>query len=161
MKELHQFFLALSNTKNVSEQYIRVESVFQQVWCNLYGHFFVGPKKSRTKFFKKKAIVQKKNKILAHFFSYHELWQTLSIFLSSSTMYLGNHSAGYKIMTLAPKRLFKTQIFWKKAIFSVKKCICPMFSQIVEFDKHQKTIHKSQKDILTINVEVLKFFFRT
>ena len=52
----------------------------------------------------------------------------------------------------------KHKFFEKKAIFSVKKCICPMFSQFVEFDKPQKTIHKSQKDILTINVEALRFF---
>ena len=58
-----------------------------------------------------------------------------------------------------PKRLFKTHIFWKKAIFSVKKRICPIFFRIVEIDKPQKTIQKSQKDILTFNVEVIRSFW--
>ena len=58
-----------------------------------------------------------------------------------------------------PKRLFKTHIYWKKAIFSVKKCICPIFFRIVEIDKPQKTIQKSPKDILTFNVEVIGSFW--
>ena len=57
-----------------------------------------------------------------------------------------------------PKRLFKTHIFRNKAIFSVKKCICPIFFRIDEFDKPKKTIHKSQKDILKINVDVIRSF---
>ena len=47
MKKLRQFFLALSNAESVSEQYLRVHSVFQQVWCNLYDHF-LRTKKSRA-----------------------------------------------------------------------------------------------------------------
>ena len=55
---------------------------------------------------------------------------------------------------LGPKRLLKTQIFEKKNSFPVNKCICPIFSQIVECDKPQETIYKSQKDILTSNLQV-------
>ena len=57
--------------------------------------------------------------------------------------------------------MFKTHIFWKKAIFSVKNCICPIFVRIVECGTPQETIYKSQKDILTINVEVKRPIFRT
>ena len=51
--------------------------------------------------------------------------------------------------------------FSKKGSFPENKCICPIFSQIVECDKPQETIYKSQKDILTSNVQVIRVFFRT
>ena len=56
------------------------------------------------------------------------------------------------------RRWLKQIFFWKRANFSVKKCICPILFRIFEFDKPQKTIHKSQKDILTIIVKVIKVF---
>ena len=57
---------------------------------------------------------------------------------------------------LGPERLLKTQIFLKKGSFPVNKCIWPIFSQIVECDKPQETVYKSQKVILTSNVQVIR-----
>ena len=48
--------------------------------------------------------------------------------------------------------------FEKKATFSMKNCNCSMFFRIVECDKSQETIYKCQKDILTINVQVIRVF---
>ena len=59
------------------------------------------------------------------------------------------------------RSLLKTHIFWKKAIFSAKKCICPIFFRFVECDKPQETIYRIRKDVLTISVEVKRSFFRT
>ena len=162
MRKLRQFYPALTNTKNVSEQYIRVHNVFQQVWCNLYDHF-LRTKKSRTKklIFSKLKLSSRRKKILALFLSYYPLCQTLDILLLGSTRYLVVYGASCKIISLGPKRLFKPHIFWKKAIFSVKKCICPIFFRIVGCGKPQETIFKSQKVILTINVEVMWSFFGT
>ena len=152
-------FSRIIPTINFSEQFIRVHNVFltsivQDIW------FFLGSKKSRTKSFKIEATVPKK-KILAHSFSYYPLWQTLSFLLLDSTKYLGKYGASCKIISLGPKRLFKTKIFCKNATFSVRKCICLIIYQIVECDKPQETIYKGQKDFLTINVEVIRSFFET
>ena len=127
----------------------------QDIWS-----FFLGSKKSRTKNFKIEATVPKKEP-LAHSFSYYPLWQTLSILLLGSTKYLGKYGASCKIISLGPKRLFKTKFFWKNATFSVKKCICLIIYQIIECDKPQETIYKGHKDFLTINVEVIRSFFKT
>ena len=43
----------------------------------------------------------------------------------------------------------------------MKKGICLIISQIVECDKPQETIYKGQKNFLTINVEVMRSFFKT
>ena len=161
MITLRHFTLAISNTKNVSEQYRSVHNVFQQIWCNLYDQFFVGPKNSRTKLFKVKAIVPKKTKRFWPIFLLLPTMTDIEYFLLGSTKYLDNRFASYKIISLGPKRLFKTHILWKKANFSLKKIICPIIFRIVECGKPQETINKSQKDFLTINVEVKGPFFRT
>ena len=157
MKKFRLFFSHYRTRQIVSEQNLKVHKVFWQVWCNLLD-LFLGPKKTRTKFFKIKAFVPKKKKILGHFFSYYPLWQTLSILFYDSTRYLGNSGASYKVISLGPKRFFKTKFFWKSATFSVKKCNCPMFSQIVESEKPQETIYKCHKKLLTTTVEVITSF---
>ena len=43
----------------------------------------------------------------------------------------------------------------------MKKCICLIIYQIIECDKPQETIYKGHKDFLTINVEVIRSFFKT
>ena len=57
-------------------------------------------------------------------------------------MYSDNHSRSYKIISVTPTRLLKTQIFEKEAHFQLKKIIGPIFSRIIEYDKHQRTTHR-------------------
>ena len=128
-------------------------SVVQSIWS-----FFVGPKISRTKFSKIKLSSRRKQRFWPIFSPITQYDRHWVFFLLGSTGYLDNHGANYKIFSLGPKRLFKTHISWKKSIFSVKKCICPIFVRIVECGKPQETIYKSQKDILTIKVEVIRSF---
>ena len=85
---------------------------FLDKYCARYLILSLGSKKLRTKNFKIEATVPKKN--FAHFFSCYPLWQTLSILLLGSTRYLGNYGPKYRIISLGPKRLFKTHIFLKK-----------------------------------------------
>ena len=63
-----------------------------------------------------------------------------------------------KINSLGPKRLLKTQIFEKKAIFAEKERFWPIISRIIECDKPQGTICKGPKGVLTITVEVIRSF---
>ena len=62
------------------------------------------------------------------------------------------------MISVTPNRLFKTQIFEKKAIFPAKKGFWPILSHIVECDKPQLTTYKSLHAILTIAVEVTRSF---
>ena len=158
IKKLRQFFSHYRTQKMSVNNIKRCTMFFNKYGAISMIFFFVGPKKSRTNYFKIKATVPKK-KYFGPFFSYYPLLQTLGILLLGSTRYIGTFGASYKIISLGPKRLFKTHVFWKKAIFSVKKCICPIFFRIVEIDKSQKTIQKSQKDILIFNVEVIRSFW--
>ena len=123
-------------------------SMVQSIWS------FSSDLRSREPNYSKLKLSSRRKTDFGPFFSYYALWPTLSILLLGSTRYLGNYGASYKIFSLGPKRLFKTHIFWKKSIFSVKKCICPMFFRIVESDKPRETNYMGQKDILTIIVEV-------
>ena len=61
------------------------------------------------------------------FFSYYRVWQTSSNNLLGSTRYYDIQCASYKIISVTPNRLLKTQIFEKKAIFPAKKIFRPFF----------------------------------
>ena len=70
-----------------------------------------------------------------------------------------NYGANYKIISVTPKRLFKTQIFEKKkASFPVNKRFWPFLSRIIECDKTQGTICKGPKGIPTFTEEVIRSF---
>ena len=85
--------------------------------------------RNREPIFSKLKLSSRRKNNLAHFFSYYPPLQTLTILFLGSTKYLGNYDASYKIFSLAPKRLFKTQIFLKKGnLFSEKLCLHYEFS---------------------------------
>ena len=56
---------------------------------------------------------------------------------------------------LGPKRLLKSPIFEKKAIFPMKKRFWPIFSRNIEHDNWQGTTHKGPQGILTIIVQII------
>ena len=56
---------------------------------------------------------------------------------------LFNYCRSYKINSLGPKRLLKTQNFEKKATFPLKKIFWPNLSRIIEHNKRQGTTYKS------------------
>ena len=74
----------------------------------------------RWKQFLKKIILSRWKTILVNFFSYYRVWQTSGNTLSGFTRYYGNRFASYKIISVTPNRLFKTQIFEKRLVFRRK-----------------------------------------
>ena len=64
-------------------------------------------------------------------------------------MSFDNHSRSYKII------LLKTYIFEKKSNFQLKKIIWPIFSRIIEYEKHQGTTRRGTRGILTSIVQAI------
>ena len=125
----------------------------QSIWS-----FFVGPKKSGTKFFKNKAIVPKKKKFGPFFL-------LLPTLIDIEYSFVRLHKVSWQLWCKLWDHFFgslrgclKHIVFWKKAIFSVKKCICPVCFRKFECKKLQETIYKIRKVFLTISVEVIGFF---
>ena len=116
-----------------------------------------GPKKSRSKVFKIKAIVLKK-KILAHFFPYYPLIPTSSTLLWGSTTYFRNFYASYKPLSSTTKRLLKTQIFEEKFKLSHEKNVLAFFSRTIEHDKRQETTYMVPQGSLLFTLEVIGSF---
>ena len=59
---------------------------------------------------------------------------------------------------LGPKRLLKSQMFERKAIFPVKKSFWPVFSRNMEHDNCQRTFYKGPQGILTTLGQILWTF---
>ena len=85
-----------------------------------YKILSLGPTRSMEKISQKNDIFPVKNNFV-NFFSYYRVWQTPGNILLGSTRYYGIRCASYKIISVTPNRLLKTQIFEKKVIFPVKK----------------------------------------
>ena len=120
-------------------------SMVQSIWS-----FLVGPKKSRTKFFKNKSIVPKKKRFWHNFSPITDYDRHWVIFCYAPQGILAIMVEVMRSFLWELKRLFKTHIFRKNAIFSVKKCFCPVCFWIVEPKKPQETFYKIQKDILQL-----------
>ena len=71
-----------------------------------------------------------------------------------SAKFFDNYCGSYRINSVTPKKLLKTQLFEIKANFQLKKSFCPVFSLILESDKPQGTIYEGPQGVLTITVEV-------
>ena len=158
-KRSHNFSLFIEHKKSQWTIYKGPHCFLTNTVQSLWSFFW--DLRSREPNYSKLKLPSRRKTDFGPFFSYYALWQILSILLLGSTRHLGNYGASYMIISLGPTRLFKTKFFWKKAIFSVKKSICPIISQIVEYDRPHVTIYMGQKEILTINVEVMRSFFRT
>ena len=75
----------------------------------------------RWKQFFKQMLFFRWKTILAIFSSYYRAWQTSSNIFLGSIRYYGNHCASYKIISVKPKWLLKTQISEKIGYFSTEK----------------------------------------
>ena len=94
---------------------------------------------------------------MAKSFSFYRVWQTSNNNLLGSARYHGNHCVSFKISSVTPKRLLKTQIFEKeKTNFPPKKLFRPIFFRIVEYEKAQLTIYRAlQRYCASYKVEFL------
>ena len=73
-------------------------------------------------------------------------------------MYSNKYCGSYKIISVTPKRLWKTQFFEKWQLSSEKKMLA-FFSRVIENDKPEGTIHKGPQRILTNTGQVIIPFF--
>ena len=87
----------------------------QSIWS-----FFVGPKKSRTKFFTNEAIVPKK-KEFGPFFLLLPTITDIEYFLLGCTKFLGIYGASYKIISLRPRGCWKKNFLKKTQSFQWKR----------------------------------------
>ena len=108
----------------------------------------------KTQVFEKKGKLSSEEKILAKFLAHSGVWQTSVNTLYGSTKFFDNYCGSYRINSVTPKKLLKTQTFEKKANFPVKKSFWPVSSRILECDKPQGTIYEGSQGILTFTVEV-------
>ena len=91
-------------------------------------------------------------------FLYYRVWQNSGNSLLGSTTSYGNRYACYKIISVTPNRLSKTQFFEKKAIFPAKKFFRPIFCCIIEQDRRQGTIYQGPHCNLTVIGQVIRSF---
>ena len=118
-KNFLAYFFSFHRTWKTSSNNLEGYTRSFERYCASYMIISLGPKKSRTKFFKIKAIVPKK-KVLAHFCF---ILPFMSNFLLGSTRCFCKYGTSYKVVSLTPKSLLKTQTFGKKSNFPVKKNI--------------------------------------
>ena len=71
-----------------------------------------------------------------------------------------HYYVSYKINTLGPRRLLKTQYFERKANFPVKKSFWPNLPPIIECDKPQGTVYISSEASVTITLGNLRSFLQ-
>ena len=119
----------------------------------------LGPKKWRTKFFKIKAIVPKKN-ILANFFSVYLLWQTWSNRL------LETHEVFWHFWCKIKDHFFITQEsventnFWKKGKPSSEKIFLGQYFSYCRTWQTSKKTYKGPQGNLTLTEEVIRSFLK-
>ena len=143
-KNILAYFFSHYRIWQTSKNNVSGNTRFFEKFCASYMITPLGPKKSRTKFFKLKAIVPKK-KILAIFFSCYPLWQTWSNILLCSTRFFSIYGVSYKIISLTPRSLFKTQVFERKGNLSSEEKILAYFARIIECNKPQGQLMRVQK----------------
>ena len=103
-----------------------------QYFCNI-KNISLGPTMSMKINSQKKSIFPMKN-FLDNSFSYCRVCQTSGKFMIGSTRYYSNQCTSYKIDSVTPKILLKTQCK-KKVIFPAKKKFRPIFPRIIEYEK--------------------------
>ena len=100
---------------------------YSDIYCGSYSGNSVTPKKlMKTQLFEKKSKYSSGEKILAIFSTHSGVWQTSVNTLYGSTKYFDKYCGRYRINSVTPKKLLKTQTFEKKANFPVKKSFCPV-----------------------------------
>ena len=97
---------------------------------------------------------------MAPFFAYYRVSQRSKDSLWGSSRFFHLYYVSYKINSLGPRRLLKTQYFEKKANFPVKKGFWPNLPPIIECDKPPGTVSISSEASVPITVEKLRSFLQ-
>ena len=138
----------------VGQQFIRVHKVFFDIYCANDMNFFWHLRGRLKQTFQKTAV-----------FTMKEVFGPFFFVLSSVTKLKEQIIRVYRLLRqllwnllehfLGPKRLLKSQIFEKKANFSVKKNFCSIFSRNIDHENWQGTFYKGLQGILTLIVQIL------
>ena len=148
-------FLSHSRVWQTSGDNIRVSTRFFDFYCGSYSVNSVTPKKLlKTQLFEKKGKFSSEEKILANFLAHSGVWQTSVNTLYGPTKFFDNYCGSYRINSVTPKKLLKTQSFEKKGKLSSEKSFWPVLSRILECDNPWGTIYEGPQGILAITVEV-------
>ena len=159
-KKFGSFFLLLHTMIDIEYSSVRLHSVSWQYWRKLWDQFFGSLKGCLKHIFFERRQFFSQEMYLPYIFSNCRIWQTSENDSKEPKRQFDNWCASNKSFFRTWEFADNTN-FWKKGSFPVNKCFCPIFPQIVECDRPQDTIYKRQKDILRINVKVIRVFFRT
>ena len=122
-------------------------------YCGSYRNNSVTPKKLlKTQFFEKKGKLSSEEKFLAIFLAHSRVWQSSVNTLYGSTKYFDNRCGRYRINSVTPTRLLKTQIFERKGKLSSEKMFLARFflafSSVTDLRDQFLNIHKLFRQIL-------------
>ena len=128
-------FLAHSRVSQTSVNTLYGSTKYFDNYSGSYRINSVTPKKLlKTQIFEKKGKLSSEEKILANFLAHSRVGQTSVNTLYGSTKYFDNYSGSYRVNSVTPNKLLKTQLF-EKSNFPVRKSFWPVFSLILECDK--------------------------
>ena len=94
-------------------------------------------------------------KDLVYFSSYYRTSETSGNILLGSASSFHNYCGTYKIISVTPKKLLKTEIFEKSNLMSVKNYL-NIFDVIIEYEKPQGTIYKGPQRFLAFTVQAIR-----
>ena len=119
-KDFGPFFLVLSSVTNLKEQFARVHKLFLPLLYKLWAHFLRPKRLFKTQIFEKKKATFPVKKIFDIFS------RNIKHSKTQGTLYKVPYgilvmTVEKKINSSVPKRLLKTEISEKKALFPLKK----------------------------------------
>ena len=150
----------LSSVKNLREHYIRVHKVFWQLLWKLQGHFFRTYKVIENTNFWKIGNLSSEAKILSH-----SSFVLLSV-TNLRELFIRVHKVLWQILWELQGRFFRTKevivnpyFLKKKAVFPVKKRICPILFSYYRVWQNSGNNLKVSKKFFANTVEITRSFF--
>ena len=138
-KNIGPFFIVMSSVTSHMKQFIGVHKLIWKLLWNLQEHSFSDYDVIEVKSFRKKAIVQAKKK-LSPFFSHIVECETSVDNFQGCKRCSDNYCGSYKIISVTPKKLLKTQLFEKKGNFLSEKKIEDFFSYYRVWEASRSTL---------------------
>ena len=128
-KEFLACFISHYRVWQTSRDNIWWSTRYYDVYCGSYSVNSVTPKKLLKKqLFEKKGKSSSEEKFLSNFLAHSGVWQTSVNTLYGSTKFFDNYCGSYRINSVTPKKLLKTQIFEKRQTLKWKEFLACFFS---------------------------------
>ena len=147
-------FSAHSRVWQTSVNMLYGTTKFSDNYCGSYRINSVTPKEFlKTQIFWKKGKLSSEKKFLACFFSQSRVWRSSGDSLWGSTRFSDNYFGSYRINSVTPKKLLKTQLK-KKGKLSSEEKILATFLAYSRVWQTSRPIYEYPQAILTIAFEV-------